>query len=333
MFFNKRKKRFLKRLLLLFITISVFFIFAELTLRFIGYEGNEELQINLLQTGGMKSDNPILVWELKPGITIKAGSRLDYSVNSDGLRDYERDVSEDSYKIVVLGDSLTYGSGVNLEEIYAKILEKKLNELNEKKYEVFNLGVSGYGTAQEVESLRVKGLKYDPDLIILGYTLNDPMEFNCRLFLTIPINCRLKGVLSQSKFLFFIRRSIHNLFPQEDTRHDTQLGLDEEKWKRVTKPFEELSKISQEEDIPVMIVVFPLLKDFNNYRWSHVHSKINDMGETQGFYVLDMFDSYKEYKAEDLQITKKDVYHPNKQGHEIAADAIFKTLINKGFLN
>lgn len=335
MFFNKKKRALIKNLLLLFITTCVFFIFAELTLRFMHYEGNNELQINLLQSGAMISDNPILVWELEPGAIIKFKEGIEYNINSDGLRDYEqKNIEEDSYKMVILGDSITYGSGVNLEDTYAKVLEKKLNKFGDRKYETFNLGVPGYGTAQEYELLKVKGLNYDPNLIILGYTLNDPMEFNCKInLLNIPIGCRLKGLLLQSKFLFFVRRSIRNLFPEDDKRHVTSLGLDEKKWLRAAKPFEDLSRVSKEKNIPVLIVIFPLLKDFNNYQWLNVHSKIKNISETQGFYVLDMYDYYKDYKSEDLQINEKDIYHPNKQGHEIAADAIFKTLINQEILS
>lgn len=326
---NKRIE-LIKNLVLLIFTICILFTFAEMTLRFMHYQ--ESRQFNLIQIGAVASDNPILVWELGANITFQ-DEGVEYKTNSEGLRDYEREsIDKDSYKIIILGDSLTYGAGVSLEETYAKILEKKLNNLGDKKYEIFNLGVFGYGTTQECELLKVKGLKYNPNLVILSYVLNDPMEFSCRIkFLNIPISCRLKSLLLQSQFLFFCRNNIRNIFPQE-YKQQYSLKLDEEEWERATKPFEELSKISQEKNIPIIVIIFPLLKDFNNYQWVNVHSKIKDISEIQGFSVLDMYDYYKTYKSEDLQINKEDVYHINKQGHEIAANAIFKKLINTGIL-
>ena len=129
------------------------------------------------------SENRYLVYEPMP---------LAGEFNSDGLRDHEYQPAKprDVYRIVVIGDSLAFGLKVTLEETYAKRLEKKLNEREgvAKKYEVINLGVPGYRISQIVERFKEKGLKYNPDLVIYGYWLDDPVDNGVDVFFLSPTN-------------------------------------------------------------------------------------------------------------------------------------------------
>lgn len=95
--------------------------------------------------------------------------------NSEGLRDAEHPVSKskDTFRILILGDSITFGYGVKAEESYPKVLERLLNSEGTGRYEVINAGIPGYGTAQEYLYLRESGLKYEPDLVIVGFFGND----------------------------------------------------------------------------------------------------------------------------------------------------------------
>ena len=53
---------------------------------------------------------------------------------------------KDSLKIYAIGDSFTYGMGMNAEKVYPQVLEKKLKEkFPEKKIEVYNLGKPSHG--------------------------------------------------------------------------------------------------------------------------------------------------------------------------------------------
>ena len=92
-------------------------------------------------------------------------------LNNHGLRDNNHDYNSNKYRILVLGDSMTFGYGVENNETYSKILEKKLKE--EGEYEVINAGITGYNTNQELAFLDIEGWKYSPDLIIVGFMLND----------------------------------------------------------------------------------------------------------------------------------------------------------------
>jgi lysophospholipase L1-like esterase len=122
-------------------------------------------------------------WKGKPG---KEGSFMSYKVvqyvkiNSYGFRDKEHNYKKekDVFRILVLGDSFAEGLQVPLEQTFPYILEKRLNSAINKRFEVINLGVSGFSTAQEYLTLKYYGLRYQPDLVILAFYVGKDVEYN-----------------------------------------------------------------------------------------------------------------------------------------------------------
>ena len=108
--------------------------------------------------------------------------RLPYLVitNSEGLRNEEEiDFSDNTFRILTIGDSFTYCPYVNNQDTWQAILERKIkNEYPDKKIQVLNAGVAGYTITDELEYLKEKGIKTKPDLIILGIYTNDVDDLN-----------------------------------------------------------------------------------------------------------------------------------------------------------
>ncbi len=103
-------------------------------------------------------------------------------VNADGFRDRDYPIERsDALRIVAVGDSVTFGRGIPLQEAWSEVLEERLNSGTGPGVEVLNLGVGGYNTRQEVEWYEVKGRKYAPDLIIVAFVLNDCLPDNWNL--------------------------------------------------------------------------------------------------------------------------------------------------------
>ncbi len=89
--------------------------------------------------------------------------------NSRGFRDRERSYPRGGEKrIVILGDSHAWGWGVENDQIFSAIMERRL-----KGWEVINLGQAGYSTDQELVLLEREGLRYRPDLVVLLFCEND----------------------------------------------------------------------------------------------------------------------------------------------------------------
>jgi lysophospholipase L1-like esterase len=99
-------------------------------------------------------------------------------MNGDGLRDHDYPPRKRPgvVRILLLGDSFVEGMQVPLESTFAKRLEAKLLA-DGRDVEVVNAGVSGFGTDNELLFFEVEGERYEPDLVVLGFTaFNDVIE-------------------------------------------------------------------------------------------------------------------------------------------------------------
>jgi hypothetical protein len=113
--------------------------------------------------------HPTRGWAFTPGAAetvVVEGSEIPVAINAHGLRDvpHAYDPRPGSFRIVVLGDSFMEAWGVELADSMPRRLEQGLSS---KNAEVMNLGVRGYGTAQEYLSLKEEGMQYHPDLVVL----------------------------------------------------------------------------------------------------------------------------------------------------------------------
>ena len=98
-------------------------------------------------------------------------------INSLGFRDrqeYSLDKPANTFRIIVLGDSVTFGHGTLDDTTYPYLLEQQLKKWRpDMAWEVWNLGVPGYNTGQELAYLEEIGPRAQPDLVIVGFYPND----------------------------------------------------------------------------------------------------------------------------------------------------------------
>ncbi len=102
-----------------------------------------------------------------------------HEIENNQLGYREREITtpkpDDVFRIVVFGDSLTWGVGLAEQERYTAIAEKKLAlQFPDKKIEVLNFGVSGYPTTKERDDLFQHHKTLSPDLILIAFCFNDP---------------------------------------------------------------------------------------------------------------------------------------------------------------
>jgi hypothetical protein len=120
--------------------------------------------------------SPTRGWALKANVrdvALAPGKRLNSNGRGlRGAREYSYEKPPGVTRIVVLGDSFTFGEDVDDSETYSRQLETMLPGV-----EVLNLGVHGYGHDQMLVYLREEGLRYKPDVVLLGF-LSDDMERN-----------------------------------------------------------------------------------------------------------------------------------------------------------
>jgi len=92
-------------------------------------------------------------------------------------RDYALAKSANTFRILVLGDSVTFGHGALSDTTYPYLFEQRLKQWRpDVDWQVWNLGVPGYNTRQELKYLERVGPRYQPDLVIVGFYENDLVD-------------------------------------------------------------------------------------------------------------------------------------------------------------
>ncbi len=100
--------------------------------------------------------------------------RFVYTTNRFGNRGRAVVIGEDPGKknIVVLGDSFSFGTGVNDGEEYPAVLDRELGD----GYNVINISLAGWGLTQQLRQYHDFGRRYRPDTVILQFSANDLLD-------------------------------------------------------------------------------------------------------------------------------------------------------------
>ncbi len=160
-----------KKLLLILFSTFISLVICEIALRLLGHK----------YSGSTYTADPLLGWSLRPGASAwEADEGLAWTrINSHGYRDRERTAIKpwNVYRVAVLGDSYTEARQVEMDKMFTSLAEDELNRRHccgERKVEVLNFGIPGYGTGQELLLLRERVWNFCPDMIVLQfYSGND----------------------------------------------------------------------------------------------------------------------------------------------------------------
>lgn len=113
---------------------------------------------------------------LRPSASIIVPERygdIVYRFNRRGYRDTEPASGPGVRRIVLLGDSVAFGLGVNQDRIFAHLLERRLQGETGRPWDVANLAIFAYDTANELEALKDDGLALKPELVAVQFFMND----------------------------------------------------------------------------------------------------------------------------------------------------------------
>ncbi len=162
------KKDLTKNFLKVSVGVLLAFVAVEATLRLLGFPS--------INTNTFDKNNLII---FKPNQKFLSKDRCYSSIlkiNDVGFhsRTYSIKKPNETFRIVILGDSFVEAVQVPLEKTFPAILEKKLNQnVNNMKYEVISIAKSGNGTLMNLMYAREYAMKLDPDLLVDAFTTND----------------------------------------------------------------------------------------------------------------------------------------------------------------
>ena len=125
---------------------------------------------------GFYISDPVLGQRLAPGYDGWFAG-VPVRINQLGFRDdrdYTIEKAPGTFRILVLGDSVTFGHGTLFQTTYPYLLETRLRAWRpDVDWQVWNLGVPGYNTEIELRQLSSVGPRFAPDLVIVGFYPND----------------------------------------------------------------------------------------------------------------------------------------------------------------
>ncbi|MFO0548031.1 MAG: SGNH/GDSL hydrolase family protein [Polyangiaceae bacterium] len=169
---RQRLKRALKKAGKVLLWLLVVFTVSEVGLRvFIAMTDVEHGLYRADQDAG---------WLTKPNLKKridlkKPALHFTADTNSVGLRGSTEvgPKAANETRVLVLGDSFTWGIGVESTETFPVLLEERLRARLEHPVSVVNGGMPNYGTVQELGFYRAYGKSFSPDVVVLAYYIND----------------------------------------------------------------------------------------------------------------------------------------------------------------
>ncbi|MFP4501729.1 MAG: SGNH/GDSL hydrolase family protein [Candidatus Hydrogenedentota bacterium] len=230
------------------------------------------------------------------------------------------------HRIVVLGDSQTFGWGVPEEDTIPRALEARLHA-EDPDYEVINLGVGNYNSIMEVELFKREGLRLAPDTVILVYFVNDaeaipriaPWRFHVTRFSYLYAFLWDRYVALRARVdSEFTWKAYYQSLYQESNPH---LAMNRE-------ALLELFALCEEHGITLMIASYPDLHVLEEYPLPEATAYIAGLARDHNVPFVDLLPHFQQYEAESLWVSSEDP-HGNATATRSAAAALHPLLLEE----
>jgi lysophospholipase L1-like esterase len=287
---------------------------------------------------------PEVGWVHTPNQEASTVGRWTVRINSTGFRgpEYRTPKPSGLFRILLAGDSFTFGYGVAEDSTYGAQLERLLSGRPPtcESVQVVNGGVNGYNTEQEVAFVQQLGLQLEPDLVIIGFNPNDIMEAaEGKTMLRYPA---LKKALGRSAvYQFFVPRLKSVVLRRAGEQYDSTIAKFiagdpsvADRGERVRRVIDSLADVGKKGDFRLAVAVFPFADQVYGAPMRHWPPEIFDRLEAaSGIPVLDLLPAFRAAarQGQDLFLNEP-THHPNPSGLHIVATELHHFLEARGLL-
>lgn len=256
--------------------------------------------------------------------------RVSYAINEHGFRGPSVPMRkpEAVRRVVCLGDSITFGEGVDEAAPYPRQLELLLNRDAPPRWEVLNFGVQGHGTVDSFLLYSMYAAQFEPDVVLLGFFLNDAMDGaeTIRRNEEWTADWPISALSSVSRISELIERSRIAARMQADYFEAIRRSFDSPRWETCRRSLRDLQRLTRERGVRFEMIVFPVLWGLeSDYPFSDIHERIRKACREDGIACLDLLDAFRGRCTAELWAHPTD-HHPNTEGQRIAAEAIARRL-------
>jgi len=299
-----------------------------------------------------------VVYELLPGLDVCGKYGEVIQTNTQGFRtntlvenpiafepsafDYAVGRARNTITIAVIGDSVAFGGGVNNGENYSSRIEAILRDkLHAQGVDTraINSGVLGYNTRMEVATLRHKLLRFEPDVVLLGFCGNDD---RLPKFMKVPTDWK-SGVRDLVK----VGR---RLIKAPDGPREYGAILDTvppwygrmHGWESVESALDEMDELTRKCDLPVEVLLdccYCVDSSDPDVYLGDANRRMAEHARQHSFGVIDPFPKLARHKRanglrwHDYWVSTSPVdMHPNALKHRLLAEAICEAMLERGYL-
>jgi hypothetical protein len=256
--------------------------------------------------------------------------------NARGYRDLERTLAKPPgvRRVVSLGDSFAWGASVEFEDAYPQRLERGLRRRRREPWQVVNLALPGMNTVDEAAQLDPEGMAYGPDLVLLGYVLNDSEDATAaearRAVEWAEPKEMPRGVLDRSALFRMVST---RLWATAENRrrvsgYRSMYAEDAPGWIAARAALRRMGGLCREKGVPFVVAIFPLFGNplDDRYPFAEIHAKVGQAAGEAGAKVIDLLPAYRGLRGELLVVDGVNDEHPNEIAHRIAANVILHAL-------
>ena len=237
-------------------------------------------------------------------------------------------------RIMILGDSLTYGKGVSLEETYPAVLEELLSK--EYAVEVLNLGICGIQSEEILQILLRYAPQLRPDIVLYGMCQNDFLERgegqesravrNCGAF---PLPKAFKEFMIEKTLSGkFFEERYDKLLMKFGVRADFQTNILKDMYHyqiRFTRDVTVMNLFAVQNGLPpIVAMVLDQVPDVDG-AGHEVTRLAESILELVGVQVVPTEDYYETYDGQRMQVSPWEG-HPNTTAHRLFAEYFAQTL-------
>ena len=304
--------------ILSFFSLLLVIIFLEIFLRLFFHNSmNYEIEMMKYANNFKKvSLNKKIGIEHKKNVSGKLmGTNVYLDENGLRVKDKYININKENKKIIMLGDSMTFGWGAN--DTFSSLLNKKINS-----YDVLNAGIGNTNTIMQINNFFNNfSDKFNYDIIILNFFIND--------FENVVI--KNPNLLQKYSYLYtFVNNKINTVLIKFKLKDDWK-SFYSENYLNLEIKNETLFMINKLNDyclnnnIKFVIHNIPELRDLNNYKFENETKIIKNLAKSKKILYIDSLNKLKNYKPESLWVTPLDP-HANDKAHSIIADNLFENL-------
>ena len=255
--------------------------------------------------------------------------------NARGYRDVERPLEKPAgtRRVVVMGDSFAWGAGIEYEDTWAQRLERGLTRRHLERWETVNLALPGLSATDYSAQLPAEALAYSPDLVVLGWVLNDAetkeqMKERERGYSLEE--GRQPSLFDASALARFVRaRLTATRAARERIEYHRSLYRDSDPgWQEARRSLKTIGALLRERGVPWIVAIFPLFGNplDERYPFTEAHTRVAQAAAESGARVVDLLPAYRGLRPELLVVNGEKDEHPNEIAHRIAAGVLLRAL-------